>query len=116
MKNYDKGRNYKAIRLQLDLVDEVKATTKQRLTRYQDFMAKHYNSKVRHIDFQVGDLVLRKVTGVTRDPPQRKLRPNWEGPYKITWWQRRGIYHLETIDGQKLHHPWNMEHLKKYYQ
>ena len=31
-------------------------------------MAKHYNSKVRHKDFQVGDLVLRKVMAATRAP------------------------------------------------
>ena len=30
-------------------------------------MAKHYNSKVRHRDFQVRDLVLRKVIGATKD-------------------------------------------------
>ena len=49
-------------------------------------MAKHYNSKVRHRDFQVGDLVLRKVMGASRDPTQGKLSPNWEGPYRITSW------------------------------
>ena len=31
-----------------------------------------------------GDLVLRKVMGVARDPTQGKLGPNWEGPYQIT--------------------------------
>ena len=49
------------MRLQLDLLDEVRATAEQRLTRYQNLMAKHYNSRVRHRDFQVGDLDLRKV-------------------------------------------------------
>ena len=44
--NHDKGRNDEAIRLQLDLVDEVRATAEQRLARYQDRMAKHYNSRV----------------------------------------------------------------------
>ena len=44
--NHDEGRNDKAIRLQLDLVDEVRAIVKQKLTRYQDRMAKHYNSRV----------------------------------------------------------------------
>ena len=53
--------------LQLDLVDEIRATAEQRLARYQDLMAKHYNSKVRHKDFQVGDLVLRRVMGATKD-------------------------------------------------
>jgi len=46
-------------------------------------MAEHYNSRVRHKDFQVKDLVLRKVTGATREPSQGKLGPNWEGPYRI---------------------------------
>ena len=44
------------------------------------------------------------------------MGPNWKGPYRIASWHRKRIYHLETLDGQKLHHPWNIEHLKKYYQ
>ena len=79
-------------------------------------MAKHYNSKVRYRNFQVGDLVLKKVMGSTKDTSQGKLGLNWEGPYRVVSWNRRGTYHLETLDGQKLHHPWNTEHLKKYYQ
>ena len=67
-------------------------------------MSKNYDSKVRHRDFQIGD------------PAQGKLGPNWEGPYRITSWHRKGTYHLETMDGRKLQHPWNTEHLRKYYQ
>ena len=72
--------------LQLDLLDEVRAIAEQRLARYLDLMAKHYNSKVKHRDFQVGDLVLRKVMGAAKDPTQGKLSPNWKGPYRITSW------------------------------
>ena len=68
VENYVEGKNEEAIRLQLDLVDDVRATAEQRLARYQNLMAKHCNSKVRHRDFQVGDLVLRKVMGATKDP------------------------------------------------
>ena len=114
--NYTEEKNEEAIHLQLDLVDKVHVTAEQRLARYQNLMAKHYNSNVRHRDFQVGDLVLRKVMGATRDPSQGKLSPNWEGPYKISSWQRKGTYHLETLDGRKLQQPWNIEHLRKYYQ
>ena len=78
-------------------------------------MAKYYNFRVRHRDFQVGDLVLKEVTGATIDPSQRKLVPNWKGPYRITLWQKKGTYHLVTLDRQKLLHLWNTEHLKKYY-
>ena len=88
--SYRVDNHDEAIRLQLDLVDEVRAIAEQRLARYQDRMAKHYNSRVRHRDFKVGDLVLRKVMGAARDPTQGKLSPNWEGPYRITSWQRKG--------------------------
>ena len=113
--NHDDGKNDEAMCLQFDLIDEVRVTVEQRLARYQDLMAKHCNSRVRHRNFKVGDLVLRKVMGATWDPTQGKLGPNWEGPYRITSWQRKGIYHLETLDGQKLRHPWNTKHLRKYY-
>ena len=93
------------MRLQLDLRDEVRATAEQILARYQNLMAKHYNSRVKQRDFQVGDLVLRKVMGANRDLTQGKLGPNWEGPYRITLWQRKGTYHLETPKA-----PPSMEH------
>ena len=115
MENYAEDKNEEAIRLQLYLADEVHTIAEQRLARYQNLMEKHYNSNVRHKDFQVGDLVLRKVMGATRDPSQGKLDPNCEGPYRILSWQRKGTYHLETLDGRKLQHPRNTEHLQKYY-
>ena len=49
--NHDKSKNDKAMCLQLDLVDEIRATTEQRLAWYQNLMANRYNSKVRHKDF-----------------------------------------------------------------
>ena len=81
--NHDEGKNDKAMCLQLDLLDKVRTTAEQRLAWYQDLMAKHYNSGVKHIDFKVGDLVLRKVMGTARDPTQGKLSTNCEGPYRI---------------------------------
>ena len=51
VENYDKDKNEEAMRLQLDLVDEVRAAAEQRLARYQNLMAKHYNSNVKHRDF-----------------------------------------------------------------
>ena len=39
------------MRLQLDLLNEVRATAEQKSTHYQNLMAKYYNSTVRHMDF-----------------------------------------------------------------
>ena len=104
------------MRLQLDLLDEVRVMAEQWIARYQDLMAKHYNTKVKPRHFQVGDLVLRKVTTAIRDPTQGKLGPNWEGPYRIVNYHRKETYYLETLDEQRLHHPLNIRHLRKYYQ
>ena len=49
--NHDENKNNEAMRLQLNLVDELKTAAKQRLVRYQDRMAKYYNSRVHHRDF-----------------------------------------------------------------
>ena len=76
VENYSEDKNEEALHLQLDLVDEVRRTAEQRLARYQNLLAKHYNSNIRHKDFQVGDLVLRKVMGAAKDPSQGKLGPN----------------------------------------
>ena len=51
VENYTEDKNEKAMHLQLDLVDEVRATAEQRLARYQNLMSKHYNSNVKHRDF-----------------------------------------------------------------
>ena len=76
VQNYMEDKNEETMRLQLDLVDEAQATAEQRLAGYQNLMSKHYNAKVRHRDFQIGDLVLRKVIGAAKDPSQGKFGPN----------------------------------------
>ena len=77
--NHNESKNDEAMRLQLDILNEVRAIAEQRLTRYQDLMVKHYNSRVRHKDFQVGDLVLRKAMGTTKDPTQGSSAPTERG-------------------------------------
>ena len=72
----DEGKNEEGICLHLDLLDEVKVAAEQRMTQYQDLMAKHYSAKVKPRHFSIGDLVLRKVTMATKDPMQEKLGPN----------------------------------------
>ena len=42
---------------------------------YQKQLAKVYNQKVRHIEFSVEDLILRKVIENTKDPTDKKLDP-----------------------------------------
>ena len=81
----------------MDLLDEVRVTVEQQMTQYQDLMAKHYNAEVKPRHFSIEDLVLRK------------------GTYKIIGCNKKDTYYLETLDRHRLHHPWNTDHLKRYY-
>ena len=104
------------LRINLDCLDEVREKASIRVTKYQQKMADYYNKRVKLRRLDIGDLVLRKVTPTTRNSAQGKHGPTWEGPYRVIHYSRQGSYHLETMDGQKLPRPWNIEHLKKYHQ
>ena len=115
MKYQDK-ENKEQLRLNLDLIDEVRMDEEQRIARYKNPMAKHYDAMVKPRRFNIGDLVLKRVSLATRNPAHGKIGPNWEGPYMVINCKRQGSYYLEALDGRRLEHPWNVEHLRKYYQ
>ena len=52
-----------------------------------------------------GDLVLRKVVSVAKNPFWGKLGPNWEGPYQITSVVGIGAYYLEDLDEKAVPRP-----------
>ncbi|XP_030932161.1 uncharacterized protein LOC115957947 [Quercus lobata] len=113
---FTEGLNDDELRLNLDCLDEVRDNASSRMTKYQKKMAEYYNKRVKLRRLDIGDLVLRKITAATKNPTQGKLGPTWEGPYRVIHYSRQGSYHLETLDGQKLPRPWNIEHLKKYHE
>ena len=104
------------LKVNLDCLDEIKDEASSRMTKYQQKMAEYYNKRVTLRRLDIGDLVLCKVTPTTKDPAQGKLGLTWEGPYRIIHYSKQGSYYLETLDGQRLPRPWNIEHLRKYYQ
>ena len=113
---FNEEGNDDKLRFNLDYLDEVRDKTSSRMEKYQQKMAEYYNKRVKLRQLDIGDLVLCKVTMARKDPTQGKLGPTWEGPYRVVHYSRRGSYHLETLDGQRLLNPWNIEHLKKYHQ
>ena len=104
------------LRLNLDCLDKVRDQASSKMTKYQQKMAEYYNKRVKLRRLDIGDLGLRRITIATKDPAQGKLGPTWEGPYRVVHYSRQDSYHLETVDGQRLPRPWNIEHLKKYHQ
>ncbi|GFY87521.1 hypothetical protein Acr_05g0011600 [Actinidia rufa] len=114
--NFDEESNESELRLNLDLLEERREKADLRQAAYKCQVAKYYNQRVKHRSFLPADLVLRKVTQSTKEPNAGKLGPTWEGPYKVVKVSRPGTYWLEDPNGKTLLHPWNAEHLKKYYQ
>ncbi|GFS41656.1 hypothetical protein Acr_00g0075590 [Actinidia rufa] len=114
--NFDKERNETELRLNLDLLEEKREKAEIHQAAYKCQVAKYYNQRVRHRSFLLGDLVLRRVTLSTKELNAEKLGPTWESPYKVIKVSRLGTYWLEDPNGKALLHPWNAEHLKKYYQ
>ncbi|XP_075659135.1 uncharacterized protein LOC142629018 [Castanea sativa] len=108
--------NDNQLKINLDCLDDTRDEAFNGLTKYQQKMVEYHNKRVKLKRLDIGDLVLCKVTSATKDLAQGKLGPTWEGPYQVVHYSRQGSYHLETLDGQKLPRPWNIEHLKKYHQ
>ena len=99
----------------LELIEEKSENAMIQLAHYQQKLKQGYDANVKLRHLTLGDLVLRKVVGVAKNPAWGKLGPNWEGPYRIT--SKAGIeaYFLEDLDEHVIPHPWNVNNLKRYY-
>ena len=73
---YQDEDNEEQLRLNLNLIDEVRTDAEQRITRYKSLMAKQYDAMVKPRCFNIGDLILKRVSLVTRNPAHGKLGPN----------------------------------------
>ena len=67
MKYQDK-ENEENFCLNLDLIDEVRMDAKQRISRYKNLMARQYDAMMKPRRFNIGDLVLKKVSLATKNP------------------------------------------------
>ena len=60
----------------LDLIEERRESAMVQLAYYQHNLKQGYDSNVKLRPLAVGDLVLRKVLGTTKNPACGKLGPN----------------------------------------
>ena len=77
---YQDEENEEQLRLNLDLIEEVRMNAEQRTVRYKNLMARQYDVMVKPKCFNIGDLVLKRISLATRNLAHGKLGPNWEGP------------------------------------
>ena len=77
---YQDEDNKEQLHLNLDLIDEVRMRVEQRTVRYKYLIARQYDVMVKLRRFNIGDLILKRVSLATSNPAHGKLGPNQEGP------------------------------------
>ena len=90
--------NNELLEKSLNLIEERRERAMVQLAYYQYKLKQGYDAKVKLRPLVPGDLVLRKVLGTAKNSAWGKLRPNWEGPYRITSVAGIGAYFLEDLD------------------
>nr|GEX42500.1 retrovirus-related Pol polyprotein from transposon opus [Tanacetum cinerariifolium] len=111
--NFDPNINDANLRLNLDLLEEIRELASLRNARYKAQTEKYYNNKVKHNQFKIGDFVLRR-NEASRQEGQRKPGPNWEGPYQVTSTKRAGTYILADMNGRPVPRTWHSSNLRKF--
>lgn len=86
----------------LELLDERREEALVRLAVQKQRIERYYNRRANLRHFNIGDLVLTRVTLHTRNLNEGKLGPNWKGPYRVIRITGKGSYKHEAGNGVQL--------------
>ena len=114
--NFDKETNTSLLATERDTIEERREIARVRMEAQKQWIARYNDSRAKERKFKVGDTVLKQVFKNTKEPGAGALGYSWKGPYQVTEVLRSGAYRLANLVGVPIKHPWNVEHLNKYYQ
>ena len=77
-------------------------------------MTRAFKKWVKPRPLQIGDLVLKVIRGLIKDP-RGKFRLSWNGPYFIRELTLEGVAWLMDLDGNRFSESTNVDQLKRYY-
>ena len=77
-------------------------------------MIKAFNKKVRRQEYQVRDLVIKRII-LPQGDPRGKCTPTYEGPFVVKSIFSGGAMSLTIMDDDDLPHPVNENIVKIYY-
>lgn len=112
--SFDKDTNDTELRKNLDLLEERREIAYIREAQYKQKIEKYYNKRATKVSHKPGDYVLR-LNSASKAEYTGKMRPTWEGPYRVLESIGNGAYKLETLDGKPVDRTWNGENLRKFY-
>ena len=100
--HFDQKQNEANLRVNLDLIEEIREEATTKAAARQRVVAQYFNKRVKPKVFEEGDLVLRNCRASRPIGEQKKLSPTWEGPYLISSVIGKGAYRLQTIEGKEI--------------
>ncbi|RVW63936.1 Transposon Ty3-I Gag-Pol polyprotein [Vitis vinifera] len=100
---------------QLNLLDERRLRAATMFAHIRGRWPALSKKRVKPRPLHVGDLVLKVIRGLIRDP-RGKFRPNWSGPYFIRELTPEGTAWLTDLDGNRFSEPTNVDQLKRHPQ
>ena len=98
---------------QLNLINEKRLVAIYHGQTYQKRMIKAFNKKVRRQEYQVWDLVIKRII-LPQSDRRGKWTPTYEWPFVIKNIFSGGAMILTTMDGDDLPHPVNADIVKRY--
>ena len=109
---YTEEGNQVALEDAIDQLDEARDVALLHSAKYQQAMRRYHERNIRSREFQVGDLVLRRIQS---NQGRHKLSPPWEGPFIVDQVLRPGTFKLKHEDGRVISNAWNIEKLRRFY-
>ncbi|PHT39337.1 hypothetical protein CQW23_22910 [Capsicum baccatum] len=98
----------------LSLIEEKRLTSVCHGQLYQRRMARAYNKKVHPRNFEVGQLVLRRILPHQVEA-KGKFSPNWQDPFVVKKVLPNGALYLTDIEGKMAEMAINVDAVKRYY-
>ena len=98
----------------MSLIKEKKLASVCHGQLYQRRMARAYNKKVRPRNFEVCQLVLRRILPHQVEA-KGKFSPNWQGPFVVKKVLPNGALYLTVIEGKMAEMAINADAVKRYY-
>jgi len=99
-------------RVNLDLLDEAREEARIKAEAVKRRVEQQYSSKVKPLQFQVVDLVMRKAHPYELE---NKMSPKWTKPFRVIEARRNGSYKFEILEGGSIPRTSNTTNLKFYF-
>nr|KYP50046.1 hypothetical protein KK1_028201 [Cajanus cajan] len=113
--HFHEESNDNSLRVELDVLDEVRERTQLVAEACKQWMSRHFNSNLKSRTFHEGDLVWRATGSARRNSSEGKLSASWDGLFRVRHALHNGAYKLEELSGKVIPRTWNSTHLKTYY-